>query len=234
MLILVIGDGIYDKLSSRDVIKSVWESTHEQANNIHNQCGLGVENILREAIHRRTLDNITVVMICFKNFKYKLFPREKSKKTGEETLHRKETESSLARNILKPSNSTTHFSGRAVSQNHKERLNDQENHYEPASFSTFQKTHLGRKTPAPLSDGNIDQNVMDMKRYNLEKGESNFSDSSLLNKRTTPKRTGSSIANNENQKPESFHRYIHNTNMANFKSMDYKNGDLSKFRSFEK
>lgn len=232
---MLLGDGIYDKLSSRDVIKSVWESTHEQANNIHNQCGLGVENILREAIHRRTLDNITVVMICFKNFKYKLFPREKSKKFGDETIHRKETDSTLTRNILKPSNSTTHFSGRAMSQNHKDRLNDQENHYEPASFSTFQKSHLGRKTPVPLSDGNIDHNIIDHKRYNLDKGETHFSESSLLlNKRTTPKRTGSSIGTNENQKPESFHRYLHNSNPANFKSMDYKNGDLMKFRSFEK
>lgn len=32
------GDGIYDKLSSRDVVKSVWESTQELTNNIHHRC----------------------------------------------------------------------------------------------------------------------------------------------------------------------------------------------------
>lgn len=77
----LLADGIYDKLSSRDTIKSVWETTHEVAPNIHHQCGLGVENILREAINRRTLDNITVVMIAFKNFKQKLFPDEKSQRS---------------------------------------------------------------------------------------------------------------------------------------------------------
>lgn len=85
-----LGDGIYDKLSSRDVVKCVWESTDEKAQNVHHQCGLAVENILRESIHRRTLDNITVVMIGFKNFKQKLFPRDKSGKSNNENLVDKE------------------------------------------------------------------------------------------------------------------------------------------------
>ena len=105
MLRILLGDGIFDKLSSRDVVKSVWESTQEQANNIHQQCGLGVENILREAIFRRTLDNITVVMICFKNFKYKLFPRERSQKEMDENINRREIDANVIRNssLLKSS-----------------------------------------------------------------------------------------------------------------------------------
>ena len=73
----ILGDGIFDKLNSKDVIRTVWESTEqEKATNIHQQCGLAVEQILRESITRRTLDNITVVVIGFKNFKQSLFPRK--------------------------------------------------------------------------------------------------------------------------------------------------------------
>jgi len=61
------------------VIKTVWESTKDKATSVHHQCGIAVENILTESINRRTLDNITVVMICFQNFQQKLFPQENSK-----------------------------------------------------------------------------------------------------------------------------------------------------------
>jgi len=57
------------------VIQCVWESTNKTEKNIHEQCGKGVENILREAILKKTIDNITVVVIGFSNFKKKLFPR---------------------------------------------------------------------------------------------------------------------------------------------------------------
>ena len=42
--------------------------------------GLGVEYILRESMNQKSLDNITVVMIAFQNFKKKLFGNNKSKK----------------------------------------------------------------------------------------------------------------------------------------------------------
>jgi protein phosphatase 2C family protein 2/3 len=78
--IVLASDGVFDKLNSREVIKSVWDSTEqERAQQVHQQCGVGVESILRESINRRTLDNITVVMICFKNFKQRLFPRTDKK-----------------------------------------------------------------------------------------------------------------------------------------------------------
>lgn len=41
--------------------------------------GLGVEAILRTALNRKTLDNITVVLICFNNFKQALFSTSKNK-----------------------------------------------------------------------------------------------------------------------------------------------------------
>ena len=36
---------------------------------VHHQCGVSVEMILKMSVARKTLDNITVVMVAFNNFK---------------------------------------------------------------------------------------------------------------------------------------------------------------------
>jgi len=73
--IILACDGIYDKLSSRDVIKMVWEATLAQkVSSIHDLCGISVDSIMKGSIRRKTLDNITVVMIVFESFKRKFFP----------------------------------------------------------------------------------------------------------------------------------------------------------------
>jgi hypothetical protein len=43
------------------------------ANNVHKQSGMGVEYILKNSLLRRTLDNVTVVLIAFSNFKHAAF-----------------------------------------------------------------------------------------------------------------------------------------------------------------
>lgn len=50
---------------------------------------------MSESINRRTLDNITVVMISFQNFKQKLFPEEKSIRSETQDLSQKESDSSI-------------------------------------------------------------------------------------------------------------------------------------------
>lgn len=42
------------------------------APNIHQQCGLGVEYILKNSLVRRTLDNVTCVIVGFYNLKRKM------------------------------------------------------------------------------------------------------------------------------------------------------------------
>jgi serine/threonine protein phosphatase PrpC len=62
------GDGIYDKLSNAEVIEAVWETFKRDRgtfNTIHEFCGKAVENIMKLAFHKKTLDNITVVLIAF-------------------------------------------------------------------------------------------------------------------------------------------------------------------------
>jgi protein phosphatase 2C family protein 2/3 len=67
-LILNIGDGIYDKLSNSDVIEVVWDTFKRDKGSfstLHEFCGKAVENIMKLAFNKKTLDNITVVMIAF-------------------------------------------------------------------------------------------------------------------------------------------------------------------------
>ena len=71
---LMLGcDGIFDKLSSAQVLKASWEAAKKRFRNreqsLHQVCGASVEAILRASIQERTMDNITVVIVCFKNFK---------------------------------------------------------------------------------------------------------------------------------------------------------------------
>ena len=68
---LVLGsDGIFDKLENREVINLAWKAVDENKQKFEDEnilCGLSAELILKGAICKRTLDNVTVIMICFKN-----------------------------------------------------------------------------------------------------------------------------------------------------------------------
>lgn len=67
-LVVYSGDGIYDKLNNAEIIEVVWDTfKRDKGNfsNIHEFCGKAVENIMKLAFNKKTLDNITVVMIAF-------------------------------------------------------------------------------------------------------------------------------------------------------------------------
>ena len=58
------------------MIETVWNCAKEnKGDNIHQACANAVEMIMKTAIAKRTVDNITVVMISFSSFKYLLFPK---------------------------------------------------------------------------------------------------------------------------------------------------------------
>lgn len=76
--IVMACDGVFDKLNNKDANQCVWNSVKDNkalkfANNIHKQSGMGVEYILKNSLLRRTLDNVTVVLIAFANFKHTVF-----------------------------------------------------------------------------------------------------------------------------------------------------------------
>lgn len=71
-----IGDGVFDKLNNKEVIDIAWDSarrSYKQASptsqSIHHICGQSIELVLKASVASRTLDNITGVLISFKNFR---------------------------------------------------------------------------------------------------------------------------------------------------------------------
>lgn len=80
---IVLGcDGIFDKMSNLETSMSVWKAAYDsrhhpsvkgQANDIHQLCGLGVDYIMKNSLLRRSLDNVTVVIVAFSNLKRGVF-----------------------------------------------------------------------------------------------------------------------------------------------------------------
>lgn len=68
--VLLGSDGVFDKLSNKEAVQEVWTSlSARKEQTLHKQCGVAVEAVLQSALEKRSLDNVTVVMICFKGFK---------------------------------------------------------------------------------------------------------------------------------------------------------------------
>jgi protein phosphatase PTC2/3 len=71
--ILLGCDGIFDKLSDTQVLKAVWEAARKRYTStdvsMHTLSGAAVETVLKLSVDHKTADNITVVVVCFKNMK---------------------------------------------------------------------------------------------------------------------------------------------------------------------
>ena len=60
-------------------MKAMWETcSMHKYKNIHEFSARATENLMRDALLHKTLDNITTVMISFKNLKNALFGKKKS------------------------------------------------------------------------------------------------------------------------------------------------------------
>jgi hypothetical protein len=69
-------------MSNHDSIMCVWKAAFDNKNHpsvrgkaqdVHKMCGIGVEYIIKNSLLRRSLDNVTVVIVAFSNFKHTLF-----------------------------------------------------------------------------------------------------------------------------------------------------------------
>ena len=80
---LLLGcDGIFDYLCNKDCIKCIWNVVYDENNNYKNihDISLNIVNmVIKTALRRRTLDNVTAVFISFENFE-KVFLEEKINK----------------------------------------------------------------------------------------------------------------------------------------------------------
>lgn len=67
--IMLACDGIFDKMTNKEVTQIVWEGVMEnKTKNVHKHCGIAVDRVLRTSVAKKTMDNITVVFVAFKNF----------------------------------------------------------------------------------------------------------------------------------------------------------------------
>jgi protein phosphatase PTC2/3 len=67
--VIIGSDGVFDRLNNREIIQSAWSQiAYCKETSPHRQAANAVENILNAAFMRRSLDNLTIVLIAFNNF----------------------------------------------------------------------------------------------------------------------------------------------------------------------
>lgn len=78
--IIIGSDGVWDSLSSKEVIKFCWENITKV--DLKKSCSLLCESLMNEAIRKGSLDNISIICIplnglheYIENMQYKKFPR---------------------------------------------------------------------------------------------------------------------------------------------------------------
>lgn len=73
-------DGVFDKLDDKDINELVWSVVSKGGHSsVHEACAHSIELIMKESLRRKTLDNVTVVMIAFEGFEKALFEAKTSK-----------------------------------------------------------------------------------------------------------------------------------------------------------
>ena len=71
---IVLGcDGVFDQLNNEEVTKCVWITEGNKLKNVHEQCGMAVDMIIKTSLMRKSLDNVTSLVIAFPNFERHLF-----------------------------------------------------------------------------------------------------------------------------------------------------------------
>lgn len=146
-------------------------------------------------------------MIGFKNFKQKLFPRDKTKKPNNENIEKEEEITS----IRSPSSKNLSQTSFNFKPNYKKEQENSVDLTPSNSSSTLKKENL-------MTDPGDS-------RKSLEKNSTPLSDLNANKKIPTAKRGNSNIGISESQKFETMKQYS-NTSNGNYKSTDYRNGEL--------
>lgn len=78
---------MFDKLSNDEIIKTIWNyKSNSDYKNIHEFLSKTTSNLMKEAMIKKSLDNITVVLVSFKHLKHVLFPKKnKNENTNTKT-----------------------------------------------------------------------------------------------------------------------------------------------------
>ena len=65
--IILGSDGIFDKLSNKEIIDMAWSSRNGLLD-VHSNCAAAVDSIIRLAALKKSMDNLSVIMIAFSNY----------------------------------------------------------------------------------------------------------------------------------------------------------------------
>ena len=60
-------DGIFDQMTSKEVVDCVWMVFNNEEGTIHEKCGKAVDLILKTAMIRKSFDNVTCVLVIIKD-----------------------------------------------------------------------------------------------------------------------------------------------------------------------
>ena len=60
-------DGIFDQMTSKEVVDCVWMVFNNEEGTIHDKCGKAVDLILKTAMIRKSFDNVTCVLVIIKD-----------------------------------------------------------------------------------------------------------------------------------------------------------------------
>ena len=84
-------------MTNNDTIACVWKAVHDNkfhpsvkgtVADVHQMSAAGVEYILKNSLLRRSLDNVTTVVVAFSNFKHTVFGHGRTESKDREVLER--------------------------------------------------------------------------------------------------------------------------------------------------
>lgn len=73
-------DGIFDKMNNTDTVKSVWKSVEDNSfDNVHSYAVTAIDYVIKNSLYRKTMDNVTAVIILFSGFKHHVLGSQQAK-----------------------------------------------------------------------------------------------------------------------------------------------------------
>ena len=67
--ILIICDGVYEKLKNQDIIDCIWKDIKtKKFSDVHNMAGFTIESLINQCLKKDSTDNLTAIMICLKTY----------------------------------------------------------------------------------------------------------------------------------------------------------------------
>lgn len=96
-------DGIFDRINNKEAVQVIWNCTKDrekmypEVRNVHQLAGLGVDYLVKNSLLRRSLDNVTAVIVAFRNFKHAVFGDD----GGEAALPKREADAANRPNTTK-------------------------------------------------------------------------------------------------------------------------------------